>query len=401
MALSQMAIRNAKPREKKYKLFDGGGMYLLIEPDGKQYWRLDYRHGGKRRTLALGVYPEVSLKQARDKRAEAKAQLEEGHDPVHLRKIAKLIRSETSANTFRAVAGELILKMQREGRAAITINKTQWMLEFAYPYIGDRPISEISAAEVLTALRSVEARGRYDTARRLRSKCGQVFRLAIATGRAERDPTQDLRGALTSPKVKHHAAITDPKEIGGLLRTIDGYTGHTTTRLALQLLPLVFVRPGELRHAAWDEFNLENSVWEIPAEKMKMRRPHRVPLAKQALAVIEELRPLTGKGPYLFPSITNFHKSMSENTLTGALRRLGYSGDQMTAHGFRAMAATRLNEMGNWSVDAIERQLAHQESNEVRRAYTHAAEYWDERVKMMQVWADYLDKLRENKPSKN
>ncbi|MEM9617797.1 MAG: Arm DNA-binding domain-containing protein [Pseudomonadota bacterium] len=198
MTLSQMAIRNAKPREKKYKLFDGGGMYLLIEPDGKQYWRLDYRHGGKRRTLALGVYPEVSLKQAREKRAEARAQLEEGHDPVHLRKIAKLTRSETSANTFRAVAGELILKMQREGRAAITIDKTQWMLEFAYPYIGDRPISEISAAEVLTALRSVEARGRYDTARRLRSKCGQVFRLAIATGRAERDPTQDLRGALNA-----------------------------------------------------------------------------------------------------------------------------------------------------------------------------------------------------------
>jgi len=223
--------------------------------------------------------------------------------------------------------------------------------------------------------------------------------LAIATGRAERDPTQDLRGALTTPKVKHRAAITGPKEIGGLLHTIDGYTGHLTTRLALQLIALVFVRPGELRHAAWPEFDIDNAVWEIPAEKMKMRRPHRVPLAKQSIAFLEELSPLTGTGPFLFPSVNNFHKPMSENTLTGALRRLGYSGDEMTAHGFRSTAATRLNEMGKWSVDAIERQLAHQDTNEVRRAYTHAAEYWDERVKMMQYWADYLDELRKIKGS--
>ncbi len=397
MALTQMAIRNAKPREKQYKLFDGGGMYLLVQPDGKRYWRMDYRYAGKRRTLALGVYPEVSLKRVREKRGEAKAQLEEGHDPVHLRKIDKLASVTTKGNTFRAVASEVIAKMKREGRADITVDKAEWMLEFAYPHIGDRPISEITAAEVLTALISVEARGRYETARRLRSKCGQVFRFAIATGRAERDPTQDLRGALTTPKVKHRAAITNPKEIGGLLRTIDGYTGHLTTRLALQLIALVFVRPGELRHAVWPEFDIDNAVWEIPAEKMKMRRPHRVPLAKQAIAILEELSPLTGTGPFLFPSVSNFHKPMSENTLTGALRRLGYKGDEMTAHGFRSTAATRLNEMGKWSVDAIERQLAHQDTNEVRRAYTHAAEYWDERVKMMQAWADYLDELRKIK----
>jgi len=368
----------------------------LVKPDGKKYWRFDYRFHGKRKTLALGVYPEVSLKDARKKRDEAKFQLTEGNDPGHIRKIEKLTGAKSAENTFCFIAEELLDKMQREGRAKVTIDKTRWVFEFAYPYIGDRPINEISAPEVLAALRSVEARGRFETARRMRSSCGAVFRLAIATGRAERDPTIDLRGALTSPKVKHHAAIIDPKEIGCLLRTIDGYTGHLTTRLALQLIALVFVRPGELRHAAWPEFDIDNAVWEIPAEKMKMRRPHRVPLAKQSIAILEELSPLTGMGPFLLPSVSNFHKPMSENTLTGALRRLGYKGDEMTAHGFRSTAATRLNEMGKWSVDAIERQLAHQDTNEVRRAYTHAAEYWDERVKMMQAWADYLDELRES-----
>ena len=395
MKLSDVAVRSAKAKPKSYKMADGAGMYLLVQPNNNKYWRLDYRFGGKRKTLALGVYPQVSLKAAREKREEAKRQLSDGIDPGHSRKIEKLTGAANAGTTFRAVAEELIEKMVREERAKVTIDKTKWVFEFAYPYFGDRPIAEITAPEILLALKSVEGRGKYETAKRLRSKIGQVFRLAVATGRAERDPTTDLRGAITAPTVKHYATITDPKEIGALLGAIDGYTGHLTTRLALQLIALTFVRPGELRHGEWQEFDLENAVWEIPAAKMKMRRLHRVPLSVQALDILNVLKPLTGTGPYLFPSISNFHKPMSENTLTGALRRLGYTGKEMTAHGFRAMAATRLNEMNKWSPDAIERQLAHQEANAVRRAYTHAAEYWNDRVEMMQTWADYLDKLRD------
>lgn len=394
MKLSDVAVRSAKAKSKSYKMADGAGMYLLVQPNNNKYWRLDYRFGGKRKTLALGVYPQVSLKAAREKRDEAKRQLSDGIDPGHSRKIEKLTGAANAGTTFRAVAEELVEKMIREERAKVTIDKTKWVFEFAYPYFGDRPIAEITAPEILLALKSVEGRGKYETAKRLRSKIGQVFRLAVATGRAERDPTTDLRGAITAPKVKHYATITDPKEIGALLNAIDDYTGHLTTRLGLQLIALTFVRPGELRHGEWQEVDLENAVWEIPPAKMKMRRLHRVPLSAQALGILNTLKPLTGTGPYLFPSISNFHKPMSENTLTGALRRLGYTGKEMTAHGFRAMAATRLNEMNKWSPDAIERQLAHQEANAVRRAYTHAAEYWSDRVDMMQTWADYLDELR-------
>lgn len=292
------------------------------------------------------------------------------------------------------------MKMQREGRAAVTIDKTRWILDFALPYIGERPINDIAAPEILAVLKSVEARGRYETARRLRSKCSQVFRLAIATGRAERDPTQDLRGAIATPKTKHRAAITEAKEVGGLLRAIDGFSGHLTTQIALKLLALTFVRPGELRHAKWSEFDLEGAVWNVPAERMKMRRPHKVPLSKQALALLNALQPLTsrGAGGFLFPAVHTTLRPMSENTLNAALRRMGFTTNDMTAHGFRATAATLLNEMGRWPGDVIERQLAHQEPNAVRRAYTHGTEYWAPRVEMMQVWADYLDELRDAAP---
>ncbi len=391
--LNQMIVKNAKPRERAYKMADGAGMYLLVKPNGGRYWRLDYRYRDKHKTLALGVYPEVSLAEARIKREHARRQIRDGTDPSHARKVERLTGAKPG-RTFQDVAEELIEKMASEGRAQVTIDKTKWVFKFAYPFFGDQLVNEITAQEVLAALRVVEAKGNFETARRLRSKCGQVFRLAIATGRAERDPTQDLRGALTTPKRKHYATIVRPKEISALLLAIDGYTGHTTTRLALQLIALTFVRPGELRHAEWREFDFDAKIWEIPAEKMKMRRLHRIPLATQALDLIETLRPLTETSPYLFPTISNYHRPMSENTLTSALRRMGYTGEQMTAHGFRAMAATRLNEMNNWSPDVIERQLAHQEANPVRRAYTHAAEYWDDRVEMMQVWADYLDELR-------
>ena len=391
--LNDTRVRTIKPRQRPIKLSDGGGLYLLIAPHGSKLWRLAYRFGGKQKTLAVGTYPTLTLKAARDKREEAKRLLANGIDPSAQRRLDKRIAS--TGNTFKAVAEEVLAKLEKEGRADVTLTKKRWLLDFAYPAFGDRPIAEITAQEVLSVLRRVEARGRYETARRLRSTCGTIFRYAIATGSAERDPSADLRGALTSPKVNHRAAIVDPVGIGALLRAIDGYDGLPITKAALRLAPLVFVRPGELRHAEWPEFDLASAEWRIPPAKMKMRRAHRVPLSRQALDVLRDLQPLSGGGRFLFPSVRSIVRPMSENTLNAALRRLGYGSDEMTAHGFRAMASTRLNEMSDWNPDAIERQLAHQEQNDVRRAYVHAAEYWPERVKMMQAWADYLDELRE------
>jgi integrase len=285
--------------------------------------------------------------------------------------------------------------LEREGRARVTLAKKQWLLDFAYPTFGNRPVAEISARDLLALLRQIEGRGLYETARRLRSTCGMVFRYAIATGRADRDPSMDLRGALTTPQVSHRPTIVDPKSIGALLRAIDGFDGQPTTRAALRLAAYVFARPGELRQAEWKEFDLDAAIWSIPAEKMKMRRPHRIPLARQSLAILRELHEITGNGRWLFPSVRSFARPISENTLNAALRRLGYSSEEMCTHGFRSMASSRLNEMGRWNPDAIERQLAHQEANAVRRAYIHGAEYWPERVLMMQAWADYLDELKE------
>jgi integrase len=391
--LNDTRIRTTKPRQRPIKLSDSGGLYLLIAPHGSKLWRLAYRFGGKQKTLAIGAYPTVTLKAARDKREEAKRLLANGIDPSTQRRLDKQIKS--TGNTFKAVAEEVLAKQEKEKRADATLTKKRWLLDFAYPALGDRPIAEITALEVLSVLRQVEARGRYETARRLRSTCGMVFRYAVATGRTERDPSADLRGALTSPKVSHRAAIVDPVGIGALLRAIDGYDGLSVTKAALRLAPLVFVRPGELRHAEWAEFDLAAAEWRIPAAKMKMRRAHRVPLSRQALEILRDLQPTTGGGRFLFPSVRSIVRPMSENTLNAALRRLGYGTDEMTAHGFRAMASTRLNEMSGWNPDAIERQLAHQEQDQVRRAYVHLAEYWPERVKMMQAWADYLDELRE------
>jgi integrase len=391
--LNDTRVRTAKACERAIKLSDSGGLYLLIQPHGSKLWRLAYRFGGKQKTLAIGVYPTITLKQAREKRDEAKELLAANIDPSTKRRLEKL--SASTDNTFRAVAEELLMKLEREGRAEATLVKQRWLLRFAYPAIGDRPIAEITAPEVLSVLRKTEARGRYETARRLRSTCGMVFRYAIATGRAERDPSVDLRGALTAPKVTHRSAIVDPAAIGALLRAIEDYDGLPLTKAALKLAPLVFVRPGELRKAEWAELDFERAEWRIPAAKMKMRRLHRVPLSKQALTIIHDLRDLSGGGRWLFPSVRSTSRPMSENTLNAALRRLGYSKEQMTAHGFKGMASTRLNEMGRWNPDAIERQLAHQESNDVRRSYMHAAEYWSERVKMMQIWADYLDELKD------
>jgi integrase len=395
MPLTDASVRNAKAGSKPQKISDGGGLFLFIQPSGSKLWRLAYRFAGKQRTLALGVHPAVSLADARAGRDHAKKLLAGGIDPSAQRKVTRHAAIASAANTFRLVAEELMAKHEREGRAEITLKKNRWLLSLAYGAIGNRPVSEVTAPEVLEVVRKVERRGRYETAKRLRALCGMVFRYAIATSRAQRDPTADLRGALTVHRVNHRAAIVDPKAIGALLRAIDGFEGQPTTRAALRLAVHVFARSKELRHAEWSEFDLDAAVWSIPAPKMKMRRPHRVPLSRQSLAIIRDLKEITGEGRWLFPSVRTVLRPISENTLNAALRRLGYASEEMCTHGFRSMASTRLNEMGRWNPDAIERQLSHQEPNAVRRAYTHATEYWAERVEMMQAWSDYLDQLRQ------
>lgn len=393
MPLSDLQVRNAKPGEKDRKVSDGGGLHLLVKTDGARYWRLAYRFGGKQKLLALGVYPEVSLLQARKSRDAAKDQLKADLDPSAERKREKLLKQITDANTFGGIADEYLAKLAADGRAEATLNKVTWLLEFARPALSDRPITKISAAEVLAVLREVERRGRLESARRLRSTVGSVFRYAIATTRAENDPTVALRGALTTPQPVARAAVTEPKALGALLRAIDSYQGQPETHAALRLMALLFPRPGELRAAEWAEFDLDQAVWIIPAARTKMRRPHRVPLPPQAISVLKELHEITGRGKLAFPSVRSSQRCISENTLNAALRRLGYAKDEATAHGFRATASTLLNECGKWNPDAIERQLAHVESNAVRRAYTRG-EHWDERMLMMAWWADYLDGLR-------
>lgn len=394
MALTHIQIVNAKPQKKAYKLADSEALYLVVRPNGSKLWRMNYRHLGRQKTLYFGAWPDVGLAAARQRRDEARKQIAAGIDPTAEKRAATLARKVAADNIFKTIAEEWVAKSEREGRAPVTMDKIRWLLGMAYPMIGNLPVAEVSPQEVLAVLRKLEATGRYESARRMRSVLSRVFRYAIATARADRDVASDLRGALITPKVQHLAAITTPKEAGALLRAIDGYTGHKITAIALRLSPHLFVRPGELRSAEWSEIDLKAAVWSIPAEKMKMRRPHRVPLSSQVLDILAELQPLTGNGRFLFPSFRSPRQCMSENTVNGSLRRLGYSQEEMTAHGFRAMAATLLNEMGIWNPDAIERQLAHLDTNGVRRAYTRG-EYWDERVKMMQHWSDYLDQLRD------
>jgi integrase len=394
MPLSVVAIKAAKGREKKYKLADDGGLHLLVTPAGGRYWRMNYRHLGKQKTLSFGVWPETGLADAREQRDAARKLLAKGNDPADHIKLERVAASIAASNTFKAVADEWLEKAEHEGRAVTTLKKLRWLLNFINQSIGARPIASISAHEVLLMLRKMEKAGRYETVKALRSTCSQIFRYAIATARAERDVASDLRGALIAPKVVHRAAITTPREAGGLLRAIDGFEGFPNTKAAILLLAHVFVRPGELRFAEWQEFDLKKGIWTIPADKMKMRRPHSVPLSGQGLKIISTIGHDASYSKYLFPSLRSVAKPMSENTINAALRRLGFAQDEMTAHGFRAMAATLLNEMGIWNPDAIERQLAHCDNNSVRRAYARG-EYWDERVRMMQHWSDYLDLLRD------
>jgi integrase len=385
--LTETRIRTAKPAEKPYKLFDERGLYLHVAPTGGRLWRFRYRHGGVEKLLALGVYPDVPLKRAREKRDEARRLVADGIDPSAKRQAEKAAQIDT----FEAIAREW-LDLQSKKLSPITLEKSRWLLNFLYPHIGQRPIREIAAPDVLVALRKIEARGHHETTHRAKQKCGQVFRYAIVTGRAERDITTDLRGALESATSRHHASITDPSKIGALLRAIDGYDGERTTAIALKLAALTFVRPGELRGAEWSEFDLDRAEWRIPAERMKMGEQHVVPLSTQAVSILREQHTVSSQGRFIFPSLLSRDRPMSNNTVNSALRRLGYSKDEMTGHGFRSMASTCLNEQG-FHPDLIELQLAHAERNKVRAAY-NKAQRLAERREMMQAWANYLDGLR-------
>jgi integrase len=393
MPLTELAIRSAKPGAKIVKLSDGGGLQLWITPDGAKRWRLAYRFAGGQKAIALGVYPATGLRYAREAREAAKRLLKEGIDPAQRRRAENTNRAAAHTNTFGSVAAELLEKKRRERKADRTILKFEWFMSLARPGLGSRPITEISAPEILAILRPIEARGRHETAKKLRGAIGQVFRFAIATGRAQGDPSGALKGALAAPVVNHRAAIVETKAFGALLRAIETYEGAPKTLAALELLALTFVRPGELRAAEWAEFDLDTGVWSIPAEKIKMRRPHRVPLAPKAVALVRDLQAITGGGKYLFPSVRSAARCMSENTINAALRRLGFKKDEMTGHGFRAAASSMLNESGLWNADAIERQLAHADNDSVRRAYARA-DFWEERLRMMAWWADKCDELR-------
>ena len=393
MPLTELQVRSAKPRPKIAKLSDGGGLQLWVTPDGAKRWRLAYRFAGCQKLLAIGVYPSFGLKEARAAREKAKRLLADGVDPSEVRKQAKIAKANAADNTFAAIAAELVDKKRREQKAAVTVAKAEWLLGLALPALGNRAIREIAAPEILAVLRTVESRGKLETAKRLRATVGQVFRYAVATGRANSDPTGALSGAIAAPVIKHRAAIIAPKPFGALLRAMAAYEGAPETVAALELLALTFVRPGELRSAEWSEFEFDGAIWSIPAKKMKMRRPHLVPLSPRAVEVLRELHAITGKGQFLFPSVRSVKRCMSENTINAALRRLGFKTDEMTAHGFRSAASSILNESGLWNPDAIEQQLAHVDADSVRRAYARA-DFWDERVKMMNWWAEKCEELR-------
>jgi integrase len=390
MPLTDAKARNAKPGPKPQKLFDEKGLFLFVTPAGGKLWRFKYRIGSKEKLLALGSYPELALADARDKRDEARKLVAKGIDPADLRKAEKA-RAE-GADTFKAVAEEWIAKNRQTWAPRHTESIESRLALHVYPQLGGMPIHEITPPVLLAVLRRIEAQGLIESAHRARQVVGQICRYAVATGRAERDPSADLKGALAPVKVKSFASITDTKEIGGLLRAIDGYSGQFTSMCALCLSPLVFVRPSELRQAEWSEIDLEGAEWRIPAARMKMRQTHIVPLSKQAVAILRELHRVTGSGRLLFPGLRTPDRPISENTLNAALRRMGFSKDQMCIHGFRAMASTVLHEQG-WPSDVIERQLAHAERNKVRAAYNYA-EHLPERRRMMQAWADFLDGLK-------
>ena len=396
MALTDIAIRNAKARPKPYKLADALGLFVLVQPSGGKLWRLKYRVDGREKKLGFGTYPEVSLSDARKRRDEARELVAAGKDPSREKQRDKVRARIDAGNTFTFIANEYCAKRRRDGEKAwapATASRSEYLLSLLSGSIGRLAINEIEPADVLTAVRRIEGRGNLESARRTLQLASAVFRYAVATARLASDPTRDLRGALTAPTVTHYGAITEASRVGELLRAIDGYDGQGHTKLAMQISPHVFVRPGELRHADWNEIDLDAALWTIPAEKMKMRKAHHVPLSRQAVALFREVREATGPSGFVFPSIRTRTRPMSENTINAGLRRLGYASTEMTGHGFRAMASTLLNESGKWHPDAIERALAHGDSDKVRAAY-HRGAHWSERVEMAQWWSDHLDTLR-------
>lgn len=393
MSLTATAVKQAKAKDKPYKLSGGKGMFLLVNPNGSKYWRFKYRYGGKEKLLALGVYPDLSLADANDKRDEARNQLAKDIDPVVAKRARKLAQVEEGANSFKVVATEWFETKMKDKAQGYQDRTWRGLKNDLFPSLGSTPINQITAPELLLALRKVEARGAVDMAHRVKQTAGQVFRYGIATGRCERDLAHDLKGALQPVNKKHFAAITDPKQVGRLLLAIDAYEGTPVVKTALQLSAILFQRPGEIRAMEWEEINWEEDRWELPASKMKMKQPHIVPLSKQAIALLTELQRSTGRGRYVFPSARGQHRPLSDNGVRVALRTMGYDNDTMTAHGFRAMARTILDEVLNYRVDYIEHQLAHAVKDTNGRAYNRTT-HIIERTKMMQGWADYLDNLK-------
>ncbi|KUJ76294.1 integrase [Ruegeria marisrubri] len=393
MPLTDIALKNLQPSERPYKRSDQYGLYILVKPNGSKLWHLKYRFNNKEKLMSYGPYPLISLREAREKRDRDRKLLLEGIDPSTVKKERKRAAEVEARGCFDVLAGELLEKNRLEGRAEQTVKKKAWLLEIANKDLAGRPIMEITPSEVLAVLKKQEKIGNLETASRLRTTIGEVFRYAIASGITTNDPTIPLKGALARRRVQSRAAITDKERLGELMAAIDGYGGYRVVALGLKLLAILHVRPGELRLASWKEFDLDAAKWSIPSERMKMRTEHVAPLPRQAIAVLEELKTYSHPDALVLPSQSLKIKPLSENTFNQALRKMGFGKEEMTAHGFRATFSTLANESGRWNPDAIERALAHVEGNEVRRAYARGA-YWDERVKMSQWWADELDEVQ-------
>lgn len=395
MALKALEVKAFEVLPKTYRKADEKGLYLEVRPNGSKLWFLKYRHHGIEKRIGLGVWPVISLADARQRRDDARRQIAAGEDPLHQRKMDKLAARVSAGNSFKSVAEDFInVRLIANNKAQATIDKARWFLSLLEPAIGSRPISEIEAVELLNVLKRIEAKGHRETARRTRAYASRVFRHGVATTRCKNDPAALLTDALSSPVVRHHAAITDPARLGFFLRAADAYTGGPVVRIAMNLLPHVFLRPGELRRALWSEIDWQGAVWVVPAERTKLRRPHAVPLSTQSVALLRELEIHSGGFDYMFPGQRTHLRPMSENAMNPAFRRMGFAADEITSHGLRATASTLLNESGHWHADAIERALAHGHSDAVRGSYARG-QHWDERVRMAQWWSDYLDQLKQ------
>jgi integrase len=394
MSLNVQEIKSFRPESKPYKRYDSGGLYLLVKPNGSKLWQFKYRFGGIEKKMPFGAFPEISLAEARRRRDRARTTVADGVDPMRERKREKAKIRLGAENTFAVVASSYIEhKMVGEGLAEATLKKARWFLELLTPAIGNMPLDDLDPQMMLAALKKLEARGNLETAKKCRSFSSRVFRYGAALGACQSDPTAILQGALITPKARHYAAILEPEKLGQLLRAIDDFECYPVTKLALKIAPHIFVRPGELRHGDWSELDWDKAIWTIPAGKMKARRTHAVPLSRQVLELFRELQSVTIGTGYMFPAFHTWKRPMSENTINASFRRMGFTKDEMTAHGFRSTASTLLNESGLWHPDAIERALAHGDSNAIRGIYNRG-QYWDERVRMAQWWSDYLEELK-------